>query len=132
ATPPDELVAHAHAETRRGNDYLRREPDRYVWTYFRGVADHLAERGAAVDRFAADRRAHPERYVVGELPSLPFADDTFDLALSSHLLFSYDDRLDGEFHEAAVVELLRVAREVRCFPTLSMRFERSPMVDRVS
>lgn len=127
----EDLVTHAHAETVRGNDYLRREPDRYVWTYFRDVAQHLEERAAAVDRFAADRAQHPDRYVAGSLPSLPFPDDAFDLALSSHLLFTYDDRLDVGFHERAIVELLRVAREVRCFPTLSMRFERSPAVPAV-
>jgi hypothetical protein len=128
---PDELIAHAHAETRRGNDFIRQEPDRFVWTYFADVAAHLAERTAAVDRFAADRRAHPERYVTGRLPDLPFTDDAFDLALSSHLLFTYDDRLDRDLHVAAIVELLRVAREVRVFPTLSMRFERSGLVDAV-
>jgi hypothetical protein len=129
--PHDELVEHARAETVRGNDYLRREPDRYVWTYFRDLADHLTDRSAAVDRFATHRVAEPHRYVAASLPALPFADDTFDLALSSHLLFTYDDRFDVTFHEDAVVELLRVAREVRCFPTLSMRFEPSSAVDRV-
>lgn len=128
---PDELVDHAHDETQRGNDFVRREPGRFVWTYFADVAAHLAERSAAVDRFAADRTAHPERYVAGRLPDLPFADDAFDLALSSHLLFTYDDRLDRDFHAAAIRELLRVATEVRLFPTLSMRFERSPLVDDV-
>lgn len=131
ADDPDELVHHAHEETQRGNDDVRREPDRFVWTYFADVAAHLAERSAAVDRFAADRVAHPERYVAGRLPDLPFADDDFDLALSSHLLFTYDDRLDRDFHGAAVRELLRVSAEVRLFPTLSMRFERSPLVDDV-
>lgn len=126
-----ELVAHAHAETRRGSAYVRDHLDRYVWTYFADPAAHLAERSAAIDRFAADRDAHPERYVAAELPQLPFADDAFGLALSSHLLFTYDDRLDEAFHRAAVVELLRVASEVRLFPTLSMRFERSPLVDAV-
>jgi SAM-dependent methyltransferase len=124
----EELVAHAHAETLRGNDYVRREPDRYVWTYFRDAAEHLTERSAAVDRFATDRAANPDRYVAASLPSLPLPDDAFDLALSSHLLFTYDDRLDVGFHEVAIVELLRVAREVRCFPTLSMSFERSAAV----
>ena len=129
AGDPDDLVAHGHAETRRGNDYLRVEPDRYVWgPYFTDVDHHLRSRSAAVDRFAAHRRAAPDRYVAASLPDLPFADDAFDLALSSHLLCTYDDRLDASLHAAAIVELLRVAPEVRLFPTLSMRFERSAMV----
>ena len=31
------------------------------------------------------------------LPDLPFPDDAFDLVLSSHLLFTYADRLDADF-----------------------------------
>ena len=46
----------------------------------------------------------------------PLADDSFDLALCSHLLFLYTDHLDAAFHIAAVQELLRVAGEVRIFP----------------
>jgi hypothetical protein len=36
--------------------------------------------------------------------------------LSSHLLFTYADRLDAEFHLAALVELARVGRDVRIYP----------------
>ncbi|MCP9912927.1 methyltransferase domain-containing protein [Cyanobium sp. BA20m-14] len=37
----------------------------------------------------ADRHAHRERYLAASLPNLPFADQSFDLVLSGHLLFSY-------------------------------------------
>lgn len=54
-----------------------------------------------------------------QLPRLPFPDGQFDLVLSSHFLFTYADRLDLEFHGAALRELHRVARrEVRVFPLL--------------
>jgi ubiquinone/menaquinone biosynthesis C-methylase UbiE len=54
------------------------------------------------------------------LPDLPFADDSFDLVLSSHLLFTYSDRLDRAFHRAALLELARVSRgQVRAFPLVS-------------
>jgi hypothetical protein len=36
--------------------------------------------------------------------------------LSSHLLFTYADRLDAGFHLAALLELVRVGREVRVYP----------------
>ena len=53
------------------------------------------------------------------LPRLPFPGGRFDLVLSSHFLFTYADRLDLEFHRAALRELHRVARrEVRVFPLL--------------
>ena len=67
------------------------------------------------------RQTHPERYVAGGLPDLPFEADSADLALVANLLFVYDDRLDREFHAAALRELARVAREeVRVFPLASL------------
>ena len=60
--------------------------------------------------------AHPETYVAGALPDLPFAANTFDLALCSHLLFTWADVFDEEWHLQALRELLRVAAQVRVFP----------------
>jgi hypothetical protein len=67
------------------------------------------------------------------LPSLPFADDSFGLALCSHFLFLYGEQLDLEFHIGSLVELLRVASEVRVFPLLELGGFRSrhlrPVID---
>jgi SAM-dependent methyltransferase len=59
------------------------------------------------------------RYVIGELPTLPFPSDSFDLALCSHFLFTYSEQLTTEFHLASIEEMCRVAREVRVFPLLT-------------
>lgn len=78
-------------------------------------------RRAAGTRCAADIRRHPNRYVAGRLPELPFAKASFELVLSSHLLFSYADRLDFAFHRQAICELMRVTRgELRIFPLMAM------------
>lgn len=110
----------------RGYAYHQANPDEYVWTYFRDPDHYLASRTRSVELFAADRAAHPERYVPAALPTLPFADGEFDLVLSSHLLFSYADRLDREFHVAGLRELARVGREVRVFPLVPMGMAESP------
>lgn len=68
------------------------------------------------------------RYIVGELPILDFEDKEFHLALCSHFLFLYSDRYSYEFHLASVLEMLRVASEVRIFPLLTLMLERSPYV----
>ena len=48
---------------------------------------------------------------------MPFSDASFDLVLSSHLLFSYADSLDVTFHLDTIVELMRVtSHELRIFP----------------
>jgi len=59
------------------------------------------------------------RYVNASLPDLSrFDNDQFDLALCSHCLFTYSDRLSEEFHLQAITEMCRVAKQVRVFPLL--------------
>jgi ubiquinone/menaquinone biosynthesis C-methylase UbiE len=60
------------------------------------------------------------------LPSLPFADGAFDLALCSHFLFLYSQQHDAAFHVQSMRELCRVAREVRVFPLLALGGQPSP------
>jgi len=72
------------------------------------------------------------RYVDAGLPSLPFTDAAFDLALSSHFLFLYAEQLGEDFHRAAIIELCRVAREVRIFPLLALGGKPSPCVKLVA
>lgn len=60
------------------------------------------------------------RYIGGELPVLPFADNEFDLAVCSHLLFLYSEQLSEDFHIASIRELCRIAEEVRVFPLLEL------------
>ena len=94
----------------------------YVWTTItspqhlgRIRMDTMADFLDDYDQGKADGR-----YVPHELPSLPFEDSAFDLALCSHLLFTYSEQLSASFHVEAVLEMCRVAREVRIFPILEM------------
>lgn len=80
-----------------------------------------------LDDFDTGRAAG--RYVEASLPDLPCADDAFDLALCSHFLFLYSDRLDAAFHESALIELCRVAPEVRIFPLVDVEGRRSAHLD---
>ncbi|NLU81506.1 methyltransferase domain-containing protein [Rhodococcus sp. HNM0569] len=105
------------AETDRGNRYIRAHAEHYDWTFFADPDEHLRLRQHAAADFAADLSRNPHRYVPGRLPTLPFPDASFDLVLSSHLLFSYSDRLDPIFHLDAITELMRVCHgELRIFP----------------
>lgn len=101
---------------------VRNNPAGFVWNYFRDP-DHLgACRLAAMRRFLADfeQGKSKGRYVAASLPNLPFEDGQFSLAVVSHFLFLYSEQLDLNFHLAALVELLRVAGEVRVFPLLDL------------
>lgn len=119
AGDPDALATQAVADAARGNGFMLENAHRFVWTFFRDPADHHRRRVAAAEAFAADLREHPQRYLAAALPHLPFPDASFDLVLSSHLLFTYGDRFDDTFHLAALMELVRVGRgHVRLFPVL--------------
>ena len=50
------------------------------------------------------------------LPSLELEDNSYDMALCSHLLFTYGDVLSEQFHIDSILELARVAYQVRVFP----------------
>jgi hypothetical protein len=105
----------------------RRNAGLFLWDDVRSVEELGRRRMSAMGRFLEDYEDGriQQRYVCGELPALPFDDKRFDLALCSHLLFLYTDNLSLDFHQAAVKELCRVAKEVRIFPVLDANARRS-------
>jgi len=107
--------------------------DKYVWQSIPSLDELGRIRMSAMRDFLADyeRGKRAGRYVGGEAPSLPFAPDAFDLALSSHFLFPYTDNLSLEFHQRAILDMLRVAQEVRIFPLLTYNAETSPYLEPV-
>lgn len=113
---------------------VRQHRDDYVWTEMQSP-ERLCELRLNSMAIFLDDFEHglsQGRYTVAELPTLPFGDRQFDLALCSHLLFSYSAQLSLEFHLSAVKELCRVASEVRIFPLLSVSGEQSPYLSAVT
>jgi hypothetical protein len=114
-------------------DQVRARLDSWVWTFHSDPDALLAARRRAMTLFSEDFAAGllAKRYVQGSLPQLPFASQSFDIALCSHFLFLYSEQFSGDFHTASVREMCRVAREVRIFPLLTNQQVRSPHVDAV-
>lgn len=106
----------------------------FVWDAIPSIEKLGEIRMSAMDAFLADFEQGKQqgRYRVGELPSLPFANGQFDMALSSHFLFLYSTHLSAEFHLQALEEMLRVAREVRVFPLLTLDGSISPYLSVIS
>ncbi len=107
---------------------VRANQDSYIWQSIRSP-EHLGEvRMSAMQQFLEDFSSGltAGRYQTAELPQLPFRDRQFDLALCSHLLFTYSQQLSVTFHLEAIAELCRVAQEARIFPLLSTSGEPSP------
>jgi hypothetical protein len=101
---------------------VRATPEDWVWDYHRSPEALLRNRRNALEKFLADYETgrQERRYVLGELPTLPFGPAEYQLAVCSHLLFLYSDLLSSDFHARSVLELCRVAEEVRLFPLLTL------------
>lgn len=115
-------------------DQMGRNQSDYVWDAISSIEDLGRIRMSAMNAFLMDFETGKRdgRYISGELPLLPFAKEQFDIALSSHFLFLYSAHLSAEFHLQALEEMLRVAREVRVFPLLTLDGKRSPHLDFVT
>jgi hypothetical protein len=108
----------------------RQNMDEFVWTSITSVEQLERVRMEAMDCFLADYEAggRSGRYVAAQVQTLPFNDRSFNLALCSHFLFLYSEQLGEAFHQAAVLELCRVADEVRIFPLVALGGQRSRFV----
>jgi SAM-dependent methyltransferase len=134
----DPIYSYSGAEIRARFDatidtilaQVRATPDDWVWGCHRNPDDLRANRCVVMEKFLLDYEAglREQRYARGELSVLPFPSNAFGLALCSHLLFLYSELLSAEFHVRSVLELCRVAREVRLFPLLSHGGELSPHI----
>ena len=114
----DEVAEEVMAE-------VRKKQEDFVW---RNIANPDAlhnMRMSAMQTFLEDFNFGKEegRYRYEMLPNLSFKKTQFDLALSSHFLFLYSEHLDEQFHIDAIDEMLRVAKEVRIFPLVTLSGE---------
>jgi hypothetical protein len=103
----------------------RQNEAKFVWDLITSPDELGRVRLEAMNDFLGDYEQGSEdgRYIPAQLPDLPFAQLSFDLALCSHFLFLYSDSFSLSFHQQAMDELCRVAREVRIFPLLTYNGE---------
>jgi hypothetical protein len=117
------IQARIDATATRIMDGVRAKPDDYNWNAYIPDPDSLYKlRTASMSIFLDDYPAGLEagRYVNAQLPNLPFLANSYTLALCSHFLFLYSNVLSLEFHLASILEMLRVATEIRIFPLVDL------------
>ncbi|MBG1244651.1 class I SAM-dependent methyltransferase [Nostoc sp. NZL] len=125
-----EIARHIQEASREVMNAVQGNPDNFVWQDIQSPSQLLKIRISAMQEFIEDFSLgiQEKRYVTGELPTLPFADRKFDLALCSHFLFIYSEHLSEEFHIASIAEMCRVAIETRIFPLLDTSGKLSPFL----
>ncbi len=110
----------------------------FIWDHIQSTDELLALRLRSMELFLTDYETGCEtkRYLNQSLPNLNFADQQFDLALCSHFLFLYSDHVSLEFHQQALLELLRVAKQVRIYPLITLTNQTSlhlkPCLDKLN
>ena len=128
-----EIISRFNAVVDNIINQVKATPDDWVWSYHRNPNDLRHNREQAIKKFIADYEQGKleGRYLNQALPQLNFKDKEFDLALCSHFLFLYSEHYDYQFHFDSIIEMLRVAQEVRIFPLLTLMLQRSPYLDNV-
>lgn len=109
---------------------VRHHEECFVWDSVHSVDNLASQRQAGINKFLRDfeQGKAEERYFSGKLHVLPFADFSFELALCSHYLFGERAVEDVSVHTADILEMCRVAHEVRIFPLLDSHGDISPLV----
>jgi SAM-dependent methyltransferase len=103
-------------------EQVEKNKELFIWESVSSPEELGKWRRSAMKLFLADYETgrREGRYCAACLPHLPFSDDSFDLAICSHLLFYYSGTLTESFHRAAIREMMRVAPETRIFPLVDL------------
>jgi hypothetical protein len=125
-----EIEARVEETYPRVLEETRRNAAAYAWTTIRSVDQLGRVRMASMRTFLRDFESGKRegRYVAAALPALPFVPEAFGLAVCSHFLFLYSAHLSETFHRSAILDMCRVANEIRVFPLLTLDGMPSPYV----
>ena len=114
-------------------EQARKNKNEFIWKNIKTVKELGDIRKEAMEKFLADYELGKKegRYIYGELPHIHFINNQFDIALCSHFLFLYSKQFSFRFHLDSIIELCRVAKEVRIFPILELGSKISRHFDKI-
>ena len=113
---------------------MRLNEQGYLWNTIKSIEALGELRMRSMNLFLEDYDAGKAdaRYLALEFPKkLPFRDNQFELALASHFLLLYSQHLSYDFHLKSINEVMRVAKELRIFPVLTLDGKRSPFLEKL-
>jgi hypothetical protein len=110
---------------------VNKHKDDFIWDRFISPNHLMTHRLSSMSQFLDDYQqgCKEKRYLNQSLPTLNFTDQQFDLALCSHFLFLYSEHLSYEFHINSLIELSRVAKQVRIYPLIDLANNPSHYLD---
>lgn len=130
--PAEDIFEKAKSDVSDVMGKMPKIAELYNWKRFCNVNELKSNRLTALGRFTEDYEKNRENYSFCEFPESGFDKEEFAVTLSSHFLFMYDEMLGYEFHRETVYELLRISsKEVRIFPLVNLKGQRSPFVSKI-
>jgi len=105
----------------------------YIWSDITDLAHLEKLRMGAMRLFLNDfdKGKSDGRYIYHELPNKTnYADNSFDIGLSSHFLLMYTS-LGLDFHIQAIDEMLRICKEIRITPIVDLDGKPSELTDQI-
>ncbi|MFD1629955.1 hypothetical protein [Pseudopedobacter beijingensis] len=111
-------------------EQMRLNASNFNWQSIKNIEELKQLRLGAMSIFLQDfeQGKTEKRYINHGLPTVTaFENQFFDLGLSSHFLLLYD-HLGLDFHISAIVEMLRISKEVRIFPILNLNAQKTPLL----
>jgi ubiquinone/menaquinone biosynthesis C-methylase UbiE len=105
---------------------LTKKDHLFSYDLYQSAHEVIDARHNAMDKFLQDYvNRDRTAYRAESIVDLPYEDQKFDVALSSHFLFLYDEKLSLKFHLDAIEEALRVAETMRIFPLTNLNADPS-------
>jgi hypothetical protein len=130
----DEIKGRINETYEEVIEETRKNKHEFVWRHISSVEELGRVRMEAMKEFLYDYPAGRKegRYIDAGLPSLPFKNGAFDIALCSHFLFLYSEELSEDFHIQSIKELCRVSSETRIFPLLELGAKKSRHLESIT
>ncbi len=106
-------------------EQVEKTPNDWVWSYHKSPQYLRKNRERVMALFCEDyeKGQQENRYQVGQLPTLNYDNNQYELGLISHFLFLYSTHFEQEFHLNSVYEMLKICHEVRIFPLINLQNE---------
>ena len=103
----------------------------FKWDRYRSIEEWRKSRERMFKIFIEDYKTNKDRYIYTVYPKTNFEDDEFSLSLVGHFLLLYDNIFDYNFHKETIDELLRISEEIRIFPIINLKGEKSIFLDKI-
>jgi len=133
----EQMTLHGQKEMKEATKKLAKNMSSFSWDSYKDLEEHDTIREDSFKLFLNHYKENSikKRFITGNLPNLPYDDETFSLVLCNHFLFLYQEQFDLEFHLQAIREMIRVTKKggmIRIYPLVGFKNERYPYLNELA